>query len=119
MCAASPLYLGGCEPPGANAPASPPRNGFENPLATLPPIPENILVRFGGIKMTKAIDHIVAGYVTLKNRIALEEIRDHRRKLLNENRMRTGPLRFDSINMQLQEELSAVEVGLDRLSGLS
>ena len=49
--------------------------------------------------MTKAIEHIVAGYVTLKNRIALEEIRDHRRKLLNDSRMRnTGPLRFDSIN---------------------
>ena len=70
--------------------------------------------------MTKAIEHIVAGYVTLKNRIALEEIRDHRRKLLNDSRMRTtGPLRFDSINVELQEEISAAEAGLEQLAGLS
>ena len=69
--------------------------------------------------MTKAIDHIVAGYVTLKNRVALEEIRDHRLKLLNDNRMRSGPLRFESIIIQLQEELGAVEAGLNRLKGLS
>jgi hypothetical protein len=70
--------------------------------------------------MTKAIEHIVAGYVTLKNRIALEEIRDHRRKLLNDSRMRnTSPLRFDSINIELQEELSAAEAGLEKLAGLS
>jgi hypothetical protein len=70
--------------------------------------------------MTKAIEHIVAGYVTLKNRIALEEIRDHRRRLLNDSRMRnTSPLRFDSINVELQEELSAAEAGLEKLAGLS
>ncbi len=69
--------------------------------------------------MTKAIDHIVAGYVTLKNRVALEELRDHRRKLMNENRMRSGPLRFESITIQLQEELNAAEAGLDRLNGLA
>jgi hypothetical protein len=70
--------------------------------------------------MTKAIEHIVAGYVTLKNRIALEEIRDHRLKLLNDKRMRnTSPLRFDSINVELQEELGAVEAGLEKLAGLS
>jgi hypothetical protein len=70
--------------------------------------------------MTKAIEHIVAGYVTLKNRVALEEIRDHRRKLLNDSRMRnTGPLRFDSINAELEEELSAAEAGLEKLAGLS
>ena len=69
--------------------------------------------------MTKAIEHIVAGYVTLKNRIALEEIRDHRRRLLNDSRMRnTSPLRFDSINVELQEELSAAEAGLEKLAGL-
>ena len=69
--------------------------------------------------MTKAIDHIVAAYVTLKNRVALEAIRDHRRKLLNDNRMRSGPLRFEAITLQLQEELGTVEAGLDRLNGLS
>jgi hypothetical protein len=70
--------------------------------------------------MTKAIDHIVAGYVTLKDRVALEAIRDHRRKLLNDSRMRnTWPLRFESINGELQEELSAVEAGLAKLAGFN
>jgi hypothetical protein len=31
----------------------------------------------------------------------------------------TGPLRFDSINVELQEELSAAEAGLEKLAGLS
>ena len=70
--------------------------------------------------MTKAIEHIVAGYVTLKNRLALEEIRDHRRKLLNEVRMRSsGPLRFDQVSIELQEEIDAVDVGLEKLNGSS
>ncbi len=40
--------------------------------------------------MTKGIEHIVAGFVTLKNREALVEIRDRRRRLLHENRLRSG-----------------------------
>jgi hypothetical protein len=55
-------------------------------------------VRGGVFTMTKAIEHIVTGYSTLKNRKALEEIRDHRRRLLNENRMRSNSvLNFESI----------------------
>jgi hypothetical protein len=74
----------------------------------------------GQNEMTKAIDHIVAGYVTLKNRVALEEIRDHRRRLLNDSRMRgTGPLRFDYIHGDLQAEINAVEAGLEQLNDVS
>jgi len=66
--------------------------------------------------MTKAIEHIVAGYVTLKNRVALEEIREHRRKLLNEIRMHSaGPLRFDRVGAELQEEIGAIDAGLEKL----
>ena len=39
--------------------------------------------------MTKAIENIVAGYVTLKNREALQEMREHRQRLLH-GRMHTG-----------------------------
>ena len=66
--------------------------------------------------MTKAIEHIVAGYSTLKNRKALEEIRDHRRRLLNENRMRSGSgINLEWITNELQDEISIVEAALSRL----
>ena len=66
--------------------------------------------------MTKAIEHIVAGYSTLKNRKALEEIRDHRRRLLNDYRMRSGSgMNFDWINAELQEEIGVVEDALSKL----
>ena len=48
--------------------------------------------------MAKAIELIVDGYSTLKNRKALEEIRDHRRRLLSEHRMRSDSvLNFDRV----------------------
>jgi hypothetical protein len=66
--------------------------------------------------MTRAIEHIVAGYSTLQNRRALEEIRDHRRRLLMENRMRAASSGFnlDRITTELQEEISIVETALSR-----
>ena len=66
--------------------------------------------------MTKAIEHIVAGYSTLKNRKALEEIRDHRRRLLNDYRMRSGSgMNFDWIKTEIREEIGVVEDALSRL----
>ena len=66
--------------------------------------------------MDKAIDHIVAGYSTLKNRKALEAIRDHRRRLLNDYRMRSGSgLNFDWTNTEIQEEIGIVEDALQKL----
>ncbi len=67
--------------------------------------------------LTKAIEHIVAGYMTLKNRTALEEIRNHRRKLLNETRLLSGgPLRFDRIAAEIQEEIELVDTALEKLA---
>ena len=66
--------------------------------------------------MTKAIEHIVTGYSTLKDRTALEEMRDHRKRLLNDYRMRSNSvLRFESITDELQEEISIVEAALSTL----
>ena len=63
--------------------------------------------------MTKAIEHIVAGYVTLKNRQALQEIRDHRQRLLHDSRMHTGTwVSVESLNSVLQEEISIVDAAL-------
>jgi len=66
--------------------------------------------------MSKAIEHIVAGYSTLKNRKALEEIRDHRRRLLMENRMSAAASGFnlDRITSDLQEEIGIVEAALSK-----
>jgi hypothetical protein len=66
--------------------------------------------------MTKAIEHIVAGYSTLKNRKALEEIREHRKRLLMENRMSAASSGFnlDRITADLQDEISIVEAALSR-----
>jgi hypothetical protein len=66
--------------------------------------------------MTKAIEHIVAGYSTLKNRKALEEIREHRKRLLMENRISAASSGFnlDRITADLEDEISIVEAALSR-----
>ena len=63
--------------------------------------------------LTKAIEHIVTGYSTLKNRKALEEIRDHRQRLLNEHRMRSSVLNFEGNKDELEEAI--VAAALSRL----
>jgi hypothetical protein len=66
--------------------------------------------------MTKAIENIVAGYVTLKNRQALEEIRNHRQHLLHESRMHTGTwVSMESLTSALREEIGIVDAALKRL----
>ena len=54
------------------------------------------------------------GLLTLKDRKAMEEIRDHRRRLLNENRMRKAVLadQLGWITNELQDEISIVEAAL-------
>jgi hypothetical protein len=66
--------------------------------------------------MTKAIEHIVAGYVTLKNREALQEIRDHRQRLLHDSRMHTGSwVSVESLNSLLEEDIGTVDAALSGL----
>jgi hypothetical protein len=66
--------------------------------------------------MTKAIEHIVAGYVTLKNREALQGIRDHRQRLLHESRMHSGSwVSVESLNSVLEEDISIVDAALSGL----
>jgi hypothetical protein len=68
--------------------------------------------------MTKGIEHIVAGFVTLKNHEALVEIRDHRRRLLHENRLRSGSgINLENLNAELQDEINIVDTALDDLDG--
>lgn len=66
--------------------------------------------------MPKAIEQIVASYVTLKNRQALQEIRDHRQRLLHDSRMHSGSwVSVEGLNSVLQEEISVVDAGLSEL----
>ena len=69
--------------------------------------------------MAKAIEHIVAGYSTLKNRVALEEIRNYRKRLLMANRMSAASSGFNlsRITEQLQEDISVVENALAAMDG--
>ena len=66
--------------------------------------------------MTKAIENIVAGCVTLKNREALEEIRDHRQRLLQKSRMQPKSwVSMKSVIIVLEEDIDIVEVALKGL----
>jgi hypothetical protein len=66
--------------------------------------------------MTKAIENILAGYVTLKNREALEEIRDHRQRLLQKSRMQPKSwVSMKSAIIVLEEDIDIVEVALKGL----
>jgi len=66
--------------------------------------------------MPRAIEQIVAGYVTLKNRQALQEIRDHRQRLLHDSRMHSGSwVSVEGLNSVLQEEISIVDAALSGL----
>ncbi|MBR0874417.1 hypothetical protein JQ633_28960 [Bradyrhizobium tropiciagri] len=63
----------------------------------------------------KAIEQIIAGYVSLGDRRALEQIRDHRRRLLQETLMRSGSgFHPSTVIDTLQEEVDLIEAALAR-----
>ncbi|WP_092185724.1 hypothetical protein [Bradyrhizobium sp. cf659] len=66
--------------------------------------------------MSHAIELIVDGYTRLKDRQSLEDLRMHRRRLAVDLKARTG---FDcqlSI-AQIEQDITAIEAGLQALSG--
>ena len=66
--------------------------------------------------MTKAIENIVAGYVTLKNRVALQEMREHRQRLLHESRLHRGSwVSVEKLSVVLQQDISVIDAGLSGL----
>jgi hypothetical protein len=66
--------------------------------------------------MTKAIEDIVAGYASLKNRQALEEIREHRQRLLHDARKHAGSwVSVKSLTSLLQEEINIVDAAISEL----
>ncbi|MCG2632467.1 hypothetical protein L6654_38330 [Bradyrhizobium sp. WYCCWR 13023] len=65
--------------------------------------------------MSSAIELIVSGYATLKDRQSLENLRTHRRHLAVDLKARSG---FDcrSSIAQLEQDIAAIEAGLQALS---
>ena len=62
-----------------------------------------------------AIEQIIAGYVSLKNRQALEQLRDHRQQLLDDVRTHSVPgFRPSVVNETLVEEIELIEGALAR-----
>ena len=63
----------------------------------------------------KAIEQIIAGYVSLKNRQALEELRDHRQRLLDGVRTHCVPgFKPSVVDETLSEEIELIEGALAR-----
>jgi len=66
--------------------------------------------------MASAIEVIANGFVRVKDRAALERMREHRSRLLQEYRMRSaGPFRFEVLETSLQDDLAVLDAALSRL----
>jgi hypothetical protein len=67
--------------------------------------------------LTKAIEGIVDAYVKLGDRRALEDLRMHRRRLAVDLKGRSsGSYDFSLPLGQIDEEIAAIEGGLERLN---
>jgi hypothetical protein len=66
--------------------------------------------------MSDALKLIVDAYVSLKDRVALEEMREHRQRLRSDLQAKAGGWVDVSRSIQLfDEDIEAVEAGLARL----
>lgn len=64
--------------------------------------------------MSRSMELIVAGYVKVKDRKALEQLRAHRRKLLTELKQISGINPINAVQAA-QDELVIIEAGLEEL----
>ena len=66
--------------------------------------------------MSEAIERIVGAYVKLRNRKALEDLKDHRCRLTNELKSINGTLDLSSPIKQLEDEIADIDAGLARFN---
>ena len=67
--------------------------------------------------MPRAIEHIVRSYIQLRDRVALERMREHRSRLLQESRLRAAQgFRAEILETALQEEVDTLDEALARLA---
>ncbi|MET4034710.1 MULTISPECIES: hypothetical protein [unclassified Bradyrhizobium] len=64
--------------------------------------------------MSKAIELIVAGYVKVRDRRALADLLEHRRKMLAQLEAVSG-INPENATKAIQEELAVIEAGLEAL----
>ncbi|MET4234127.1 urease gamma subunit [Bradyrhizobium sp. RT9b] len=64
--------------------------------------------------MSKAIELIVAGYVKVRDRRALADLMEHRRKVLAQLEAVSG-INPENATKAIQEELAVIEAGLEAL----
>ena len=66
--------------------------------------------------MSDAVRLVVAGFVSLKDRVALEEMRQHRQRLRGELQQRADGLGMTSYSLNIIDaDLQAIEEGFARL----
>lgn len=65
--------------------------------------------------MSEAIKLIVDGYVKLRGRKALEDLKAHRHRLASELKSLNGLLDLSSSIKQLEEEIAVINAGLAKL----
>jgi hypothetical protein len=66
--------------------------------------------------MASAIEQIANGFVRVKDRAALERMREHRARLLQEYRTRpTQWFRSEELETSLQHEVAVLDAALSRL----
>src|SRR5205085_7283207 len=84
------------------------------PAALLPLL--SFLVDLGSSSMASAIELIASGFVRVKDRAALERMREHRGRLLQEYRMQpAGWFRSEVLETSLQDEVAVLDKSLSRL----
>lgn len=66
--------------------------------------------------MSEAIKLIVDGYVKLRGRKALQDLRAHRYRLASELKSINSPLDLSSSIKQLEEEIAVIDAGLAKLN---
>jgi hypothetical protein len=69
-----------------------------------------------GDKVSEAVKLVVDGFVNLKDRVALEEMRAHRQRLRGELQQRADGLGMTSYSLNIIDaDLQAIEEGFARL----
>lgn len=65
--------------------------------------------------MSEAIKLIVEGYVSLKNRTALEELRSHRQRLRQQLQAQKDVIGVDRATELFDDDLRVIEAALNRV----
>jgi len=65
--------------------------------------------------MSEAIKMIVEGYVTLKDRAALEELRSHRQRLRRQLQTQKDVIGVDRATELFDDDLRVIEAALNRV----